>query len=74
MAIDIATIVTANPIKNGSIVVLACGGGAFGSGIITRNTYVLNTPTSGDIGSKYTNRFNDPDYYYSTNNINGGGA
>ena len=74
MAIDIATIVTANPIKNGSIVVLACGGGAFGSGIITRNTYVLNTPTSGDIGSKYTNRFNDSNYYYSTSNINGGGA
>lgn len=73
MAIDIATIVTANPIKNGTIVVQACGG-YYGSGVITRDTYVLNTPTSGDIGSKYTNRFNDPSYYYGVTSVNGGGA
>jgi hypothetical protein len=63
MAIDISTIVTANPIKNGTIVVQACGG-HYGSGVIKLDTYVLNTPTSGNIGSKYTNRFNDPAYYY----------
>jgi hypothetical protein len=73
MAIDISTIVTANPIKNGTIVVQACGG-HYGSGVIKLDTYVLNTPTSGDIGSKYTNRFNDPAYYYGVTSVNGGGA
>jgi hypothetical protein len=73
MAIDISTIVTANPIKNGTIVVQACGG-HYGSGVIKLDTYVLNTPTSGNIGSKYTNRFNDPAYYYGVTSVNGGGA
>ena len=60
MANDIAEAISANDIKNGTIVVTTTKTGQ-NSKI---DTYVKNTPTITDIESKYDERFDDPSYYY----------
>ena len=62
MANDISKIITANPIKNGTVVVSCKKTGLSDKDLL--NTYVKNTPTINDIESKYDNRFDDPSYYY----------
>lgn len=61
MANDIQKSITANNIKNRTIVVSSCP--RTGS-IKTLDTYVTNNPTISEIESKYDNRFDDPSYYY----------
>lgn len=63
MAIDIIVYNSGNSIKNGSIVVQT-GGIVSASGFKTIDSYVLNSPTISTIQSEYTNRFDDPSYYY----------
>jgi hypothetical protein len=61
-------------IKNGTMLVQT-GGFVTNSGIVARDTYVLNTPVLSDFSNKYTNRFDYPSYYYGTGSgISGGGA
>jgi hypothetical protein len=59
MANDINKAISANPIKNGTIVT-SCD--QLGNTQLL-NTYVSNTPTISDIQSKYDERFDDPTYY-----------
>ena len=64
MAIDIIAISSGNSIKNGTMVV-TCGVTGFpASGTIVYNKYVNNNPTIANIESKFTNRFDDPSYYF----------
>jgi len=63
MAIDIIVYNSGNSIKNGTIIVQT-GGIVSASGFKTRDSYVLNTPSISTIQSEYTNRFDDPSYYY----------
>lgn len=69
MANDINKAISANEIKNGSMVV-SCGRTGFPNspGSIVYNKYVKNTPTITDIQSKFDNRFDDPSYYYGIGN------
>jgi hypothetical protein len=60
MAIDIIKAKTANVIKNGSAVV-TCSAAGFYS---LNDEDALNTPTIAAIQEKYTNRFDNPSYYY----------
>jgi hypothetical protein len=53
MANDIVKAVSANPVKNGTMLVGTSQTGNY----ITRDTYVNNTPTMSDIEAKYDNRF-----------------
>lgn len=72
MANDITKAISANNIKNGTIVV-TCGVTGFpDAGSITNDTYVSNSPTLADIQSKYDNKFDNPSYYYGTGNVDGG--
>jgi len=50
---DISTSKSANPIKNGSVVLSTTPRGYY----LTSNTEVKNTPTISNIQSKYGNRF-----------------
>jgi len=59
MANDINKAISANPIKNGTVVT-SCD--QLGNNQLL-NTYVSNTPTISDIQSKYNERFDDPTYY-----------
>jgi hypothetical protein len=59
MANDITKAISANPIKNGTIVA-SCD--RLGNTQLL-NTYVSNVPTISDIESKYDERFDDPAYY-----------
>lgn len=61
---DIQKAVSANPIKNGTMLVGTSLTGAYS----TRDTYVKNTPTMNTIEAKYDNRFDDPGYYYGMGN------
>jgi hypothetical protein len=63
MAIDIIALNSGNNIKNGSIVVQT-GGVSYQSGVQAINSYSSNTPNISNIESEYTNRFDDPSYYY----------
>jgi len=58
MAIDITKAISANEIKNGTVVV-TCGVSGFpdSPASIVYNKYVKNTPTISDIDDKYDNRF-----------------
>ena len=64
MANDISKIITANPIKNGTMI-HSCN--LFGT-IVATNTYVTNSPTISEIEAKYDDRFDDPAYYYGVGN------
>jgi hypothetical protein len=61
MANDIAEAISANEIKNGTIVVTTTKTGQTSK----IDTYVKNTPAITDIEDKYDERFDDPSYYYS---------
>lgn len=61
MANDIQESISANSIKNGTIVVSTC---AKNGDYQTLDTYVSNKPVIADIESKYDNRFDDPSYYF----------
>lgn len=60
MANDINKAISANPIKNGTLLVSCTKTGEYS----TLETYVKNSPTITDIENKYDNRFDDPSYYY----------
>ena len=64
MANDIQKAVSANPVKNGTMLVGTSSTGTYS----TRDTYVKNTPTMNTIENKYDNRFDDPSYYYGMGN------
>ena len=66
MANDINKVITANNIKNGTVVV-GCRVTGFNSNDLL-NTSVKNTPTISDIEAKFDNRFDDPAYYYGLGN------
>lgn len=68
MANDIAKAVSANAIKNGTTITTTTFTGYYN----TLNTYVKNTPVITDIQAKYTDRFDDPSYYYG-NGVQGSG-
>lgn len=61
MANDIQKSISANNIKNRTIVVSSCP--TTGS-IKTLDAFVTNNPTISDIQAKYDNRFDDPSYYF----------
>jgi hypothetical protein len=64
MANDITKAISANSIKNGTLLVSCTTTGEYS----LLNTYVKNTPTISDIEAKYDNRFDDPAYYYGIGN------
>lgn len=64
MANDITKAISANPIKNGTLLVSCSSTGEYS----LSNNYVKNTPTITDIESKYDDRFDDPSYYYGIGN------
>lgn len=64
MAIDIIKAKSANPIKNGTLIVSCSRTGQYS----LSNLYVNNLPTINDIESKYDERFDDPAYYYGIGN------
>lgn len=68
MAIDIIKAVNSNPIKNGTLLVSCTRTGEYS----LRDTYVQNYPTITDIEEKYTDRFDNPSYYYGGGNVDGG--
>lgn len=68
MANDITKAISANPLKNGTLLVSCTRTGEYS----LSNAYVKNTPTITDIESKYDNRFDDPSYYYGSGGIDGG--
>jgi hypothetical protein len=68
MANDINKAISANQIKNGTTVVTTTVTGEYS----TIDTYVKNTPTIESIQAKYTDRFDDPSYYYG-NGVQGSG-
>lgn len=64
MSYDIEKSISANPVKNGSIVVSCTRTGEYS----LLNTYVKNVPDIEDIKNKYDNRFDDLSYYWIGNN------
>lgn len=70
MANDIQKSVSANAIKNGTVIVATC---ARNGNYKILDTYVSNKPTIAEIESKYDERFNDVGYYYLGNNTLVGG-
>lgn len=61
MANDIAKSISANNIKNRTILVGCLPTGP--SENLKLNDYVVNTPAISDIQSKYDEKFDDPRYY-----------
>lgn len=59
MAADIVKAITANPIKNGTLILSVSRTGYYDKS----DTYVINTPAIGSIENKYDNRFDDVGYY-----------
>ena len=59
MAADIVKAITANPIKNGTLILSVSRTGYYDKS----DTYVINTPAIGSIENKYDNRFDDITYY-----------
>lgn len=57
---NIQEAISANLIKNGSIVVAT---GRVGTTFLTIDTHVLNDPDISIIATKYDARFDDPRYY-----------
>lgn len=70
MANDITKAISANPLKNGTMLVQCKVTGFSVSDIY--DTYVSNLPSITDIQSKYDDRFDNPSYYYGSNNVDGG--
>jgi hypothetical protein len=68
MANDITKAISANVLKNGTLLVSCTRTGEYS----LSNTYVKNTPMLSDIESKYDNRFDDPSYYYGSAGVDGG--
>lgn len=64
MANDITLSKNDQPIKNGTTIVSATVTGEYAM----LNTYVQNTPQISEIQAKYTDKFDDPSYYYSSSN------
>lgn len=64
MANDINKAISANPIKNGTVLVSCTTTGEYS----VLDNAVKNTPTITDIQSKYDSRFDDPSYYYGIGN------
>jgi hypothetical protein len=64
MANDINKAISANLIKNGTVLVSCTRTGEYS----VLNTNVRNAPTISDIENKYDNRFDDPAYYYGLGN------
>jgi len=62
MAADIVKAITANPIKNGTLILSVTRTGLYDKA----DNHVKNTPAIGSIETKYDNRFDDPSYYYGT--------
>jgi len=62
MGIDVIKAITANNIKNGSVV-LGRVGGTYAAGPLAENSSVSNNPTITTIESKYGARFDDASYY-----------
>ncbi len=60
MANDIQKAISANEIKNGTMVTTTSWTGRQSK----YDAYVKNTPTLAEIQSKYDARFDDPSYYY----------
>jgi hypothetical protein len=60
MANDIVLAVSGLPIKNGSTVVTCSAAGEYA----VIDTEALLTPVIDTIEDKYTDRFDDPSYYY----------
>ncbi len=65
MANDIAKSISANDIKNGTLLVQTKVTGPTNND--KSNEYVSNKPTLADIQSKYDARFDDPSYYFGCN-------
>ncbi len=61
MANDINEAISANDIKNGTVVVTIPPTGPTDN--LKNNNYVLNTPAIASIQSKYDNKFDDITYY-----------
>ncbi len=61
MANDINEAISANDIKNGTVVVTIPPTGPTAK--LKNNNYVLNTPAIASIQSKYDDRFDDITYY-----------
>ncbi len=68
MANDIALIIGANPINNGTVIVTTSVKGVYSS----NEDHVSNLPSIAQIQDKYQYRFDDPSYYYGTGLIDGG--
>ena len=66
MATDISLAKSAQPIKNGTIVVTIKITGPTEKDFL--NTYASNAPSIADIESKYDGKFDDPSYYYGIGN------
>jgi hypothetical protein len=64
MANDITLSKSDQPIKNGTTIVSTTPTGEHS----LLNTYAQNTPIISEIQSKYTDKFDDPSYYYSSYN------
>jgi hypothetical protein len=62
MSADIVKAISANPIKNGSMI-LNKPLKAYSDGPLAYNAYVDNKPVITDIDDKYTDRFDDLNYY-----------
>lgn len=60
MANDIQKAVSANTIKNGTVVTTTSLTGQYSK----YDAYVKNTPVIGDIQAKFDARFDDPSYYH----------
>lgn len=62
MANDINKAISANTIKNGTVVTTTSWTGTYSK----YDAYVKNTPTIEEIQAKFDTRFDDPSYYYGT--------
>jgi hypothetical protein len=65
MANDITKAISANDLKNGTVIVTCSRTGEYS----VLDTYVKNTPTISDIENKYDNRFDDPSYYHGDSDV-----
>ena len=75
MANDIAKSNSANAIKHGTVVLSASPHtGYFRKEPLSTDAYVVNIPLIAAIEGKYTERFDDPNYYHGATAIDGGTA
>lgn len=62
MSVDVAKAISANAIKNGSVILNKPLKG-YADGPLAYDAYVDNKPVIEDIDEKYTDRFDDLTYY-----------